>query len=159
MSNKNSNNLTNCDYCDSCDSCDSCYYCDSCNYSKGLRMSEYMIFCLGEGKYESKGIGYQKNHHAFNKQVTKERYKEILKIVREILKDLKLELNTKDWSDEWKKVTNEQWKKLSEIPEFDKEVVEGIIGFELPEEDEKVTIKISKKSLEALKDSGIEIIK
>ena len=122
-------------------------------------MSEKMIFCLGEGKYESKGIGYQKNCHVFNKSVTKDRWNEINKIVKEILKDLKLELNKNSWSDEWKKVTTKQWKQLAEIPEFDKEVVESIIYFKLDlEEDEKVTIKISKKSLDALKESGIEIL-
>ena len=31
-----------------------------------------MIFCLGEGKYESKGEGYQKNYKIFNKEVSKE---------------------------------------------------------------------------------------
>lgn len=37
-------------------------------------MSEKMIFCLGEGRYETKGIGYQKNLHIFNKPVTEEVY-------------------------------------------------------------------------------------
>jgi len=94
-------------------------------------MSERMIFCLGNGRYESQGIGYQKNYHAFNKPVTEKRWNEILKSVREIFSDLKLELKDNNWSDEWKKVTTKQWKQLSEIPEFDKKVVEGIIGFEL----------------------------
>ena len=93
-------------------------------------MSEYMVFCSGDGKYERQGIGYQKNYHAFNKDVGESRYKEILKIVKDILKDFKLDARVY-WPNEWKKVTTEQWKKLSEIPEFDKEVVEKIIGFEL----------------------------
>lgn len=33
-----------------------------------------MIFCLGEGKYESKGAGYQKNLQIFNKDVTEDEY-------------------------------------------------------------------------------------
>lgn len=37
-------------------------------------MSEYMIFCLGEGKSESKGIGYQQNNMIFNKKVTNEEF-------------------------------------------------------------------------------------
>ena len=45
-------------------------------------------------------------------------------ITNDILKDLELELNKNSWENEWKKVTKEQWKRLSEIPEFDKEVVE-----------------------------------
>lgn len=119
-------------------------------------MSEYMIFCLGEGKYEKKGEGYQKNYRAFNKDVSKERYSEILKQVEEILKGFKLELNKKSWSDEWKKVSNKQWQQLSEIPEFDKRVVEGIIGFELEDNDDiEITINgkttyISRKSAKAL---------
>lgn len=90
-----------------------------------------MIFCLDDGKYESKGEGYQKNYRAFNLDVSEKRYEEILKEVKEILKDFKLELNKNSWVDEWRKVSKEQWLKLSQIPEFDKEVVEGIIGFEL----------------------------
>jgi hypothetical protein len=98
-------------------------------------MSEKMIFCLGEGKYESEGIGYQKNNYAFNKPVPYTRYLEITIEIKEILKDLKLELNKNSWSYEWKKVTQEQWKCIAEIPEFDKKVVEGIIGFELELDD------------------------
>lgn len=113
-----------------------------------------MIFCLGEGKYESEEIGYQKNHHAFNKPVGKDRYIEILKYCRETLKDLKLELNKSSWKEEWKKVTADQWKKLAELPEFDKEVVEGIIGFELDLEDsligEEVEVKIKGKTYKAV---------
>lgn len=90
-----------------------------------------MIFCLDDGKYESKSEGYQKNYRAFNLDVSEKRYEEILKEVKEILKDFKLELNKNSWVDEWRKVSKEQWLKLSQIPEFDKKVVEGIIGFEL----------------------------
>jgi len=108
-------------------------------------MSEKMIFCLGEGKYEPKGIGYQKNYHAFNKPVSEERYQEIFKHCKEVLKDLKLELNKNNWSDEWKKVTTEQWNKLAELPEWDKEVVEGIIGFELDSKDEMITLSNGKQ--------------
>lgn len=107
-----------------------------------------MVFCLGEGNFESQGIGYQKNYHAFNKPVSKERYNEILNLVKEILKDLKLELNKNSWSDEWKKVSREQWMELSKIPEFDKEVVEGIIGFELDLKiQEEMTLKQVCKEL------------
>jgi len=40
-------------------------------------MSEYMLFCLGEGKYESKGEGYQKNYRVFNQQLTKEEWEKV----------------------------------------------------------------------------------
>ena len=91
-----------------------------------------MIFCLGEGKWEKAGIGYQKNYHAFNKPVSVERFNQIVDLIKnDILKDSKLELNEKTWSEEWEKVTKDQWKRISEIPEFDKDVVEGIIGFNI----------------------------
>jgi len=108
-----------------------------------------MIFCLGEGKYERKGIGFQKYNMAFNKQVTEKRNSEIRNLIRtDILKDLKLELNKEDWSDEWKKVTNKQWKRILEIPEADKEVIEGIIGFELDlKENEEMTLSEVCKEL------------
>ena len=38
-------------------------------------MSEKMVFCLGEGGYNSSGAGYQKNLQIFNKSVTEEVYK------------------------------------------------------------------------------------
>jgi len=82
-----------------------------------------MVFC--------KGINREKNM-AFNKKVTKERFVEIKELIRgDILEDLKLELNEKDWIEEWKKVTEKQWKRILEIPEADKKVIESIIGFEL----------------------------
>ena len=118
-------------------------------------MSEKMIFCLGEGKYEREGNGYQKNYMAFNKKVSEERYYEILDKVRKILKDLKLELNKKDWSNEWKKVTRKQWIEISKIPKFNKNIVEEITGIEL---DLDKTEFYSKETLEngkrILKDVG-----
>ena len=33
-----------------------------------------MIFCLGEGKYESQGAGYQKNSQIFNKDVSADEF-------------------------------------------------------------------------------------
>ena len=40
-------------------------------------MSEYMLFCLGYGKYESKGEGYQKNFRIFNKDVERKEWETI----------------------------------------------------------------------------------
>jgi len=108
-----------------------------------------MIFCLGEGKYESKGIGYQKNNHAFNKQVTKERFNEIRDEIEEILKDFKLDAR-KDWSNEWKKVSLEQWKRIASISEFDKDVVEKIIDFELNLDEEMIEINGKKWSKDTI---------
>ena len=85
-------------------------------------MTEYNIFCWAK-KYDDKDSFQQKRYRVFNKKVGKDRYYEIKKQIDEIFKDLKI--------DEWKKVENKQWKQLSEIPEFDKKIVENIIGFEL----------------------------
>jgi len=134
-----------------------CDYCNYCDYSKWLRQSEYMLFCLWEWRFEKQWIWYHKLYHAFNKDVWETRYKEILKEVKEILKDLKLELNENYWIDEWKKVTNKQWIELSKIPEFDKKVVEWIIGFELDLKEGKIItidwkdINLSNESFEELK--------
>lgn len=102
--NKNSKNL------EDCSSCSSCSYCSSC---KGLRMSENMIFCLGEGQYESKGIGYQQNNMVFNKKVTPEEFIEIKNSLP------KIELAVSSWVDK-KNMTDEEkedvsgWSEMSE---------------------------------------------
>ena len=73
-----------------CDSCDSCNSCESC---KGLRMSEKMIFCLGDEKYESEGDGFQKNTRIFNRDVSENEYEETLKLLREN----KININLAHW--------------------------------------------------------------
>ena len=110
-------------------------------------MSERMLFCKDQNK---------KEYYVFNKDVGRERYKTILEQVKSILKDLKLELNNETWSDEWRKVTVEQWIEISKIPEFDKEVVEEIIGFKLNLE---TTDDKTEEAMQLLKDKGYKIIK
>jgi len=97
------------------------------------------MFCKGINKGESM---------AFNKQISEERFVEIKELIRgDILEDLKLELNEKEWSNEWKKVTKEQWVRILEIPEADKEVIESIIGFELELNGEEMTMEEVCKEL------------
>lgn len=105
-------------------------------------MTEYNIFCYAEN-YNDKDSFQQARYRAFNKEVGEGRYKEIVKKVNNIFKDLKLELNKNSWKDEWKKVTPEQWKKLSQIPEFDKEIVENITGVKI-----NTTPSLSGKTVE-----------
>ena len=93
-------------------------------------MTEYNIFCWAK-KYDDKDSFQQKRYRVFNKKVSKSRYYEIREQINEIFKDLELELDKNKWINEWKKVKNKQWKQLSKIPEFDKKIVENIIGFEL----------------------------
>lgn len=91
-------------------------------------MTEHNIFCASS-KNDSPSF-QQKRFRAFNKKVGEKRYYEILKLIKhDILKDFKLELEKNTWEDAWKKVTPEQWKRLSEIPEFDLDVVEMVVGF------------------------------
>lgn len=106
-----------------------------------------MIFCHGEGKYESQGIGYQQNYMAFNKHVSKERYAAIKNIISTILgNSFKLELNINSWSDGWAiKVNNDQWKEILRIPEADKNIIQKIIGFELKLDDKVEIIVVGKK--------------
>lgn len=88
-----------------------------------------MIFCLGEGMYCSYGAGYHKKFCAWNKEVGETRYNEIQKEVSSILKDFKIDARNA-WSEEWAKVTPEQWQKLSSIPEFDLDITRKITGLE-----------------------------
>jgi hypothetical protein len=92
-------------------------------------MTEHNVFCWAEDEED----GFQQpRYRAFNKEVGEKRYYEILSLIkRDILEDLKLELNKNNWEDEWKKVTNDQWKQILAIPEADQDIIEKIIGFEL----------------------------
>ncbi len=108
-------------------------------------MSEYMIFCLGDGACESSGDGYQKNYMAWNKSVSKSRYEQILKEVKEILSDFKLDAR-EDWKEEWQKVRASQWAKLSKISEFDLAITKKITGLSKIDVDEEKTINVEGKT-------------
>ena len=90
-----------------------------------------------------------KEFYAFNKQVTEKRFYEIKNYWDEIKGNFKLELKDNNWEDEWKNLPMEVWRKLSELPEFDKSVVESIIGFELDLDDsvEEMTMEELCKEL------------
>lgn len=132
-------NLKNCSFCSSCYYCYYCYYRYCCYYSKNIRQSEYIIFGLGNNEYNDTDLGYHRKYYAFNKYVGGDRYSVIIKNVKSILNNLLFNEN-KSYSENWKQVTTEQWIALSEIPEFDKSVVEGIIGFKLNLAKETITI-------------------
>ena len=107
-------------------------------------MSEFMIFCLGDGRFERTGAGYQKNLMAWNKPVTKDRYESIVKEVKKILSDFKLDARN-NWKEEWQKVRASQWAKISKIPEFDLEITKKITGLSKIDVDEEKTIDIEGK--------------
>ena len=70
-----------------------------------------MLFCLGEGKYERKGEGYQKNYRIFNQQVDKEEWRKIKNELPEIKIPLTKWIRKKDMSDE-EKENNSAYKEI-----------------------------------------------
>ena len=120
-----------------------------------------MIFCLGEGKYESSEIGYQQDLMIFNKKVSEEVYNNTLKLIN--AKDIKLPiakwveykdlskdeqtttakqlgglLKTLSYEDAWK----EMWSGFSAddknffktLPNFDSELFEKITSIKVEDE-------------------------
>ena len=75
-------------------------------------MTEYNLFCYSE-KYNDENSFQQKRYRAFNKQLTEQRYREVLTECNNILKFSK----EKTLYENWKSVTQEQWKQLLSIPE------------------------------------------
>ena len=117
-------------------------------------MTESNIFCASK-EYDDENSFQQKRFRAFNKEVGKERYEAIYQLIKyDILKDVTLNLDKNLWKDEWEKVTNEQWKRLSEIPEYDGDVVEMVVGFKPDITDDKTA-----EAIEVLKKAGYKIIK
>lgn len=129
----------------------SCYYCNSCYYCKNLRMTEYNLFCYSK-EYNDDNSFQQKRYRAFNKEVGRERYYQILSLVKSILLNKDLKLN-----EYWKQVTQDQWRQLLDIPEARdfKEGFEYISGCEINLDQVEVvangkTVFISKESAESL---------
>ena len=104
-------------------------------------------------------IGF-KEYVVFNKEVGEERFNELYSKIKNIMNPA-LQMKTELFEDEWKKnVTKERWVELSKIPEFDKKVVESIIGFELDLEDkEEKAEEMTVKDVEELVGGKIKIVK
>ena len=123
-------------------------------------MSENMLFCLGEGKYESQGIGYQKNYHVFNKLVEKEEWgkiksslptikllithwiykkdmtddeKENNSIYKEIGGYLKRFSYEEAWKNWWEQAKQSDKDAITSIKYFDREIFKGITGIDVEE--------------------------
>lgn len=103
-----------------------------------------MIFCLGNGSSGRSGEGYHKDLKAWNKCVTENRYNEILKTIRDILSDFKLDAK-ENWTKEWGKVRDSQWEKIAKIPEFDLEITKKITGLSNINIESEKTIEIEGK--------------
>ena len=108
-------------------------------------MSEYQIFCWSE-KYGDELSKQQKDFRVFNKEVTRERYNEIISIIQKIIPNKNISLN-----EFWKQMTDEQIKKLSEIPEFDPVGFEYITGRKVEKSlsGTKVSVEIEGKKYTA----------
>lgn len=104
-----------------------------------------MIFCLGEGKYQSEGEGFQKNNRVFNVQVTTEKFERIKnklpkiklpictwidgeKMIGGFLKVLNYQ---EAWKEYWKKAKEEDKKSITNIEFFDKNIFEKITGINI----------------------------
>lgn len=74
-------------------------------------MSENMIFCAGDGKFESSGRGYQKNYQVFNKQLTKTEWEKVKSELPNIELPLTKWIDKKDMTKE-EKDDNSVWKEL-----------------------------------------------
>ena len=146
---KNSSSVYNSRYVYNSRSVDNSSYVDN---SRSVRFLCKAMFCYD--------IGF-KEYVVFNKEVGKERFQEVYNKITSIMNP-NLQMKTEIFEDEWKKnVTTEQWKELAQIPEFDRKVVESIVGFTLPLEDEtKEDVKeMTVKEVEELVGKKVKIIK
>ena len=125
-----------------------------------------MLFCLGEGKYESKGKGYQKNNNVFNVQITSEEYNKISipRIKLPLTKWIEeKEMNDKEkennenykylggylrvnsykdsWKEFWSTAEESVKKQFKEIPHFNSEIFEEITGINIEEKVEELTME------------------
>lgn len=120
---------------------DNCYSCNYSNYSnycyscKNLKMTEYNLFCYSK-EYNDVNSFQQKRYRAFNKEVGKERYEAILKLVNGIIPQKQF-----TFEDGFKQVTMAQWNKLLAIPEASdfKDGFEYISGCKIEIENSKKT--------------------
>lgn len=146
-------------------------------------MSEKMIFCVGEGKYESKGVGYQKHLQIFNTQVSEEEYNKVKSALD--VKNFKLPTATwvksEDMTAEEKKnhsshkelggylkvlsyknAWKEMWTGLSkadrqfflDLPHFNAEIFEKITGINVEKNDDA-----TEEAIALLKEKGYKIVK
>ena len=120
-------------------------------------MSERMLFCLGEGQWESNGAGYQKNNQIFNTQVTADEWDEaqsslpVIKIgitkwvdkadMTDDEKDnatgwktmcgyLKRYSYEEAWANWWSAASKEDKDAILALPHFDKTIFKGITGLD-----------------------------
>ena len=115
-----------------------------------------MIFCLGEGQYEKKGAGFQKNNQIFNTPVSSDVFNSTKNALN--VKDFKLpiavwvdvnniDLPTKEqrqmggylktldykeaWAEMWSKMSSADKSFFKTLPHFNAEIFEKITGIKI----------------------------
>ena len=137
-----------------------------------------MIFCLGEGKYESQGNGYQKSLQIFNTPVSEEVYnstKSALDVkgfklptakwidVKDIEKPTDTQktlggylktLSYKDaWAEMWAGLSQEDRNFFKTLPHFNSEIFEGITEIKIDDNSlsgQEVSVTIGDKKYVAI---------
>ena len=131
-------------------------------------MSERMLFCLGDGRWESKGDGYQRNNCIFNTQVTPEEWSEARKSLPQIKishtywvdkKDMTKEEKNNNpvyketggylkrisyedaWSNWWSEASKSDKQAILDLPHFNAEIFKGITGIDVDEPQESIEIE------------------
>lgn len=95
-----------------------------------------MLFCIGEGKCESRGIGYQKNYHIFNVPVSKDVYDKAISLRPSFTLPLIKWIDKKDMTDEdawkegWANASNDFKDWVKNLPNFDAKIFEEITGID-----------------------------
>lgn len=143
-------------------------------------MSENMLFCLGEGQYGSKGIGYQKNNMVFNKQLTEAEFSKVQSSLPVIELPISVWVDKKEmtqdekdknsawseiggflrvlnyeqaWSKWWNEAKQPTKDKILNCGYFDAEVFKGITGIDIKDTSlsgKEVEVKLDGKTYKAI---------
>jgi len=141
-------------------------------------MSERMLFCLGDGKYESKGEGYQKNNRVFNVQVTEDEFDTIKLNIPTIKLPVTRWIEEKEMTDEekeenenyktiggylkvlsyqdawkiaWSEIDSETKEKFLLIPHFNKDIFKNITGIDVEVKEPSLSGKEVKVEIDGKK--------
>lgn len=137
-------------------------------------MSERMLFCLGEGKYKTKGAGYQKNNCIFNVQVTKDEWDKAQKSLPNIkvnhtywVDKEDMTKNEKDnhqahkgtggylkrisyeeaWANWWSEAKQSDKQAILDLSHFNAEIFKGITGIDVNTKAREMTVAEIEKEL------------
>ena len=136
-----------------------------------------MLFCLGDGRSESKGEGYQKSFRVFNKQLTETEWNKVkselpsieLPLTKWIEKDDMTAQEKKDnsvwkeiggylktcsyeeaWSNWWKDASQKDKNKILDIKYFDQKIFTEITGIKDVQSKPSLSGKVVKVELDGV---------